>query len=433
MEYQKIANLIDDYASNQPSKFRTRNWVEINDESRGEYNVNSQIKFKTTMLKSSLCDYSDAHILVKGTINVDNTAAQGAAANNTNKKVIFKNCAPFTNCISEINNTQIDNAKDIDIVMPMYNLNEYSDNYGKTTGSLWQYCKDIPARNNNNEITEFTLANTTDSFNFKAKITGQTEDDGTKDVEIMVPLKYLSNLWRTLEMPLINCEVNLILTWPSSCVLISTNIPNQAAIFEITETELYVPVVTLSTQENTKFLQQLNSGFKRVINWNKYLLKPELLAQNPNLNHLAEPSFQGENRLFVLAFENDNHRTSDERYYLPTVEVKDYNIMINGENFFDQPIKNNKVTYDNIRKIATGQGDDYTTGCLLDYPRFKDIYKMIAVDLSKQHPLDADPRAIQQINFTANLDRAGNTRVYFILEEAKETILDFSKGTVKVL
>ena len=107
--------------------------------------------------------------------------------------------------------------------------------------------------------------------------------------------------------------------------------------------------------------------------------------------------------------------------------------MINGENFFEQPIKNNKVPYDNIRKIATGYGDDYTTGCLLDYPYFTDTYKMIAVDLTKQQALDADPGAIQQINFTANLDRAGNTRVYFILEEAKETILDFSQGTVKVL
>ena len=358
MEYQKIANLIDN-ASNQPSKFRTRNWVEINDESRGAYNVNSQIKFKPTMLKSSLCDYSDAYIFVKGTISANNTAADGAAANNTNKKVIFKNCAPFTNCISEINNTQIGNAKDIDIVMPMYNLTEYSDNYVKTTGSLWQYCKDIPARNNNNEITEFTGGNTNDSFNFKAKITGRTGDDGTKDVEIMVPLKYLSNFWRTLEMPLINCEVNLILTWSSTCVLIATNIPNQIATFAITNTKLYVPVVILSTQENTKFLQQLKSCFKKVIYWNKCLSKPELLAQNPNLNHLVEPSFQGVNRLFVLAFENDDDRTSDEQYYLPTVEIKDYNIMINGENFFDQPMKNNKATYENIRKIATGQGDDF--------------------------------------------------------------------------
>ena len=225
MEYQKIANLIDD-TSNQPSKFRTKNWVEINDESRGAYNVNSQIKFKTTMLKSSLCDYSDAYILVKGTISVNNTAAADAAVNNTNKKVIFKNCAPFTNCISEINNTQIDNAKDIDIVMAMYNVFEYSGDYAKTTGSLWQYCKDIPAQDNNNLIAEFTAGNTTNSFNFKAKITGQTGNNETKDVEIIVPLKYLSNVWRTLEMPLINCEVNLILAWSSTCVLIATNIPN---------------------------------------------------------------------------------------------------------------------------------------------------------------------------------------------------------------
>ena len=231
-------------------------------------------------------------------------------------------------------------------------------------------------------------------------------------------------------MPLINCEVNLILIWSSTCVITDSN---GAETFAITDTKLYVPVVTLSTQENTKFLQQLKSGFKRVINWNKYLSKPELLAQNPNLNHLVEPSFQGVNKLFVLAFEGDAQRTTHDADYLPNVEIKDYNNTINGENFFDQPIKNNKITYENIRKIATGQGDDYTTGCLLDYPDFMDTYKMIAVDLSKQQALDTDPRAIQQINFTANLDRAGNTRVYFILEETKETMLDFSKGTVKVL
>ena len=199
-------------------------------------------------------------------------------------------------------------------------------------------------------------------------------------------------------MPLINCEVNLILTWSSSCALIATSIPNQNATFAITDTKFYVPVVTLSTQENTKFLQQLKSGFKRVINWNKYLSRPELLAQNPNLNHLVESSFQGANRLFVLAFENDDDRTNDDEYYLPTAEIKDYNIVINGENFFDQPIKNNKVTYDNIRKNATGQGDDYTTGCLLDYSYFADTYKMIAVDLSKQQALDADPGEFNKLN-----------------------------------
>ena len=142
---------------------------------------------------------------------------------------------------------------------------------------------------------------------------------------------------------------------------------------------------------------------------------------------MVEPSFQGVNRLFILAFENDSQRTSAKGYYLPNAEIKDYKVMINGENFFDQPIKNNKVTHKNIRKIAAGQGDDYITVCLLD------SYKMTAVDLSKQQALDADSRAIQQINFNANLDRAGNTRTYFILEEAKETILNFARGTVKVL
>ena len=171
MEYQNVINLLDS-ASNQPSKFRTKNWVEINEDLRRGYTPNKQIRFKTAMLRSSLCDYSDAYILVKGNITVNNTAADGAAANNTNKKVIFKNCAPFTNCISKINNTQIDNAEYINIVMPMYNLIEYSDNYWKTSGSLWQYCKEIPAVNNDDNIVDLNGANATDSFNFKTKITG---------------------------------------------------------------------------------------------------------------------------------------------------------------------------------------------------------------------------------------------------------------------
>ena len=148
---------------------------------------------------------------------------------------------------------------------------------------------------------------------------------------------------------------------------------------------------------------------------------------------MVEPIFQGVNRLFVLAYENVTQITSAKGYYLSNVEIKDYDIMINGENFFDQPIKDNKVTYGNISKICTGSGDDYACALLLDYSYVKDIYKMIAVDLSKQQALDTDPRTIQQINFTANLDNTGNTRIYLILKEAKETILNFAQGTVKVL
>ena len=170
MEYQKIANLLHN-ASNQPSKFRTKNLVEINDESRETYSVNRQLNFKTSVLGSSLCDYSDAYILVKGNTTVNNTAAEDADGNNTGKKVIFKNCSPFTDCISKINNTQVGNAKDIDIVIPTYNIIEYSDNYSKTSGSLWQYCKDIPAVNNDDNIVDFHGANATDLFNLKTKIT----------------------------------------------------------------------------------------------------------------------------------------------------------------------------------------------------------------------------------------------------------------------
>ena len=151
------------------------------------------------------------------------------------------------------------------------------------------------------------------------------------------------------------------MTWSANCVIVPTNVANQNATFAITDTKLYVPVVTLSIQDNAKLLQQQIPGFKSVINWNKYLSKPELLAQNPSLNYLIEPSFQGVNSPFVLTFENDTQRTSSKGYHLPNVEIKDYNVMINGKNFFDQPIKKNKVTYENIRKIATGHGDDYTT------------------------------------------------------------------------
>ena len=295
IEYQKVANLLNEESS-KPSKFRTRNWVEINDEARGTYSPNKQIKFKTSMLRSSLCDYSDAYILVKANITVNNTAVDGAAANNTNEKVIFKDCAPFTNCISKINK-DIDHANYIDIVMPMYNLVEYSDdNYAKTSGSLWQYCKEIPAINDNGVITGFNGANA----NFKNKITGQTAANnndgniaGRVDLEIILPLKYLGNFLRTLEMPLINCEIELILDWSENCVVIYTDIADQVPMFTITDTNLYVPVVTLSTQDNSKSLPQLRNGFKRTITWNKYLANPELLAQNANLNHLIEPSFQG--------------------------------------------------------------------------------------------------------------------------------------------
>ena len=161
--------------------------------------------------------------------------------------------------------------------------------------------------------------------------------------------------------------------------------------------------------------------------------KQKTFAQNRSLNRLINPIFQGVNRLFVLSFENESDRTSFSTYYLSKVEIKDYNVMIDGQNFFYQPINSMIKTYENIRKIAIGQGYGYTTGCLLDFSYFKDHYKIIAIDLSKQQALDADPRAVQQINFIANSEKEENNTMFFIIEEAKETVLDFSQGTVKVL
>ena len=201
MEYQKIINLLYNMPD-QPSKFRTKNQVEINDESKELYTTGGDIKFKTTVLRSSLCDYADEYIL-QTTITVTGAGDNDAAKllDERNKGVIFKNCASFTKCISRRNGTEIDNAQDVDIIMPMYNMIEYSDSYSKTSGSLWQYYKKYP----NDNITQSEL------FKYKIKVTGKTPAAGnTINVEIAVPLKYLSNFWRTLEMLLINCEVNLI-------------------------------------------------------------------------------------------------------------------------------------------------------------------------------------------------------------------------------
>ena len=254
MEDQKIINVLDN-TSNELPKFRRKYWIEINDQSRGVYNPNSDIRFKTTMLKSSLCDYSDAYILVKGTITITGAGADTTArqANESDKGVIFKNCPPFTNRKTEINDTEIDNAEDIDTVIPMYYLIEYSDNYSKAPGSLWQYYIGEPNDN---------LADS-ESFKSKIKITGYTPADGnTKDVEVIAPLKYLSNFQRPLEMTLINCEVNLILTWSSACVITNSTGTER---FAIADTKMFAPAVTLSTQDNAKLVQQLKSGFKRTI------------------------------------------------------------------------------------------------------------------------------------------------------------------------
>ena len=208
------------------------------------------------------------------------------------------------------------------------------------------------------------------------------------------------------------------------------NANNRETTFKITGTKLYVPIVTLSTKDNVNLTKKLNEGFKRSVYWNEYKSKIETKEAD------VDASFQGVNRLFVLAFDNisngDNKvERNSQRYFFPRVDITKYNVLIDGRNFYDQPINDQIKKYDEIRKIATGKGDDYTTGCLLDYQYFKHHYQITAIDLSKQKELDADSRVIQQIEFYRMLNT--NSQVCTVLEKSKEAILEFYKGTAKVL
>ena len=270
MEFKKIANLFDTgFDDKDLPRFVTIEWIEVYDRSEKNYNVNKEIRIKTPMLRSDLCDFSDAYIVVRGNI----TVTEPINAKQKDESVAFKNNAPLVNFISKINDKQIENVEDLDIVLPMYNLLEYSKNYRKTTGSLWNYYRDEPSN---------PLSSNSESFKYKTSITGNTYNIGDgeegydankvgkNETEVVIPLKHLSNFWRTLNIPLINCEIELILTWSKNCALADMTVGSGgnnndlAAIvapagleFQITDTKLYVPVVTLSTENDKKTLEQL--------------------------------------------------------------------------------------------------------------------------------------------------------------------------------
>ena len=301
--------------------------------------------------------------------------ATNAANVNTfeGKKLIFKSNSPFINCTSKINGIKVDNAEYLNVVMPMYNLLEYSTNFRKTAGSLWNYYRDEPNGDVNNGITYSLMG--TKSFDYKSNFIGSVAHNNlTKnDVKFVVPLKYLSNFWRSLNIPPINCEIELILTWFKTFVLINKatreadydanpviyEIDNpEDAIFEITDTKLYVPVVTLSKENDIKLLEQLKTVFKRITKWNKYRSQMSIQPQNNNLNYLIDPTFTSANRLFVLFFPRNNstdRRYSYSNYYVPKVKISDFNVLIDGKSFFDLSIKNEEKAYEKMIEMIIYQ------------------------------------------------------------------------------
>ena len=373
------------------------------------------------MLRSNLCDYEDAYILVKGTVTVNGIV--NGVENEINRRyrpLILKNNAPFVSCITRINRELIEDADDLDIVMPMYNLLEYSKTYRKTIGLLYNYYRD--ELNDDANLNNFANNNvfSSNAFKYKTKITGNTYNIGadeagydankvgTQKIELAIPLKYLGNFWRALNMPLNSCEVSLELKWNKSCIITSlqevqidagppaVNATPTGASLAINDCKLYIPVVTLSKDDKIKLLTNLKSGFTREIIWNKYRSQMTTEAINNNLNILIDSTFTNVNRLFVLAYEqNNNNRQSFSRFYLPNVMVKDYNVIIDELAFFDLPIKTEEEAYDKIIDIR--RNNEYTTGYLLDYDYFKKYYKLIAVDLSKQQVLQENEDLIQQI------------------------------------
>ena len=264
IEYKKIKNLMDTTTDNVP-RFITKKWIKVRDQSGNadnRYRPSKQIRFKTSTLQSGLCDYSDAYIVVKGTITVQ--TENNRAIDGYNRILLLENNAPFINCISKINNVLVGNAEDLGIVMPTYNLIEYSKNHSKNIRYLMKVLQRYK------DITTDHLTNS-ESFKYKTIITGKTANDGnTKEVDFSIPLKHLSTFWRTLDISLINCEVPLTLTWSKNCIIndettidadpnanppvIEIRGPTNAKL-KITDTKLYVPVVTLSTQDDNKLLE----------------------------------------------------------------------------------------------------------------------------------------------------------------------------------
>ena len=314
----------------------------------------------------------------------------------------------------------------------MYNLIEYSDNYQDSPATLYQYKRDEPPEDN--VIADLTVNNSS-SFKYKVSLLGDPVYAGgiaRRNVKVVVPLKYLSNFFRSLEIPSINCKIKLNLTWKKECVLSNQN---GAAVFIINDTKLHVAVVTLSKKDNKDFNEQQNKGFQRSIYWNEYKTKEINEDADANVFQYItlDPSFQGVNRLFVMAYNRANGQSTinvQQKYYLPRIDLEKYNVIIDGRNFYDNPIESNIEKYRESKKVMIGKGEEYTTGSLLDFNYFDKHYKLVAVDLSKQKELDADPRAIQQIEFKYMLGT--NSTIYWVLEKSKETILEFYKGTVKV-
>ena len=342
-------------------------------------------------MRNDLCDFNDAYIVGPGKITATNPGNDNHVYN---RKVALKNYALFFNCVLKINNQLIEDAQDLDVVMPMYNLLYYSKNFRKTTGSFWNYYPDMPNsgyNDNNNERTRiFYLIKNSENFNYKTKLVGNLGDN----------LPVVNNLVKAEKIVKLK--------------------------FNITDCKLYVPIVTLQTEYQKQLYEELKTGITIDFTWSKYRSQVIYQTATNNLNYLIDPTYKNVNKLFILAFEKEEDKKSFSEYYTRTIEIKDYNVILDGTKpFYEIPIKNKEETYKAITELI--RDGIFRTGNEFSYEYFCTHYKVISIDLNRQKSEFEN----QQINFIGKLQQ--DATIFFIIEEKHTTGLEFLQNSLFIV
>lgn len=413
MDFTQINSLFSDIG--EIPKYVNKEYVEINDQNNGNYNTT--VKFSTRNLMNDLCDFANSYILIDGRIE-----KTGGADYDANTDVAIKNGSNslVQSCIVKINGTEIDHPTHNYLTFTVSNLLEYSDDFSRSIGEQYGYAKDAGA----------TTANNTGHT--KRKLFRGVVANGGFNMRVCLPLQYLSTFFRSLNFPLVNCELQLEINFrrDNSILRAAAIQAANAPQFTITNTQLVVPVVKLDANSNKKFYSLLQKGFKKSVNWGKQEVVEVAGDSTGQINYMVHSSFESIRRLIVLAIPEANwdNQTNVE---LPSTTITNVNVLLDGRIFYPRNITTDHQAYELLKEHFNNGGVDKNTGSQIGFNEWKTNYKIYALDLSRQEQLERDPRKSQEVRFKGTLP-AGNHKLIFILEKDKETVLNFSQSTVKV-
>ena len=427
--YNKINNLIGN--NDLFSKYIEKNYVEIFP-LNNNFNSNKPTWFKTSILRNSICDYADSYIIVTANFKLisnfntgnANEILQGKRLRVRNKNISFKNIAPFLKCIDKINGVEIDNAEDLDIVMNMYNLIEYSNNLTKTYESLFNFSRE---EKNDQALSSVNSK----SFKFKTSIYGKSPNDDsintTNEKKIVIPLKHLSRFFRKLNIPLINFEIELILSYEESCALVGVSNNNPLSTdFKIGDAKLYILVLKLNKNAEIKLYELMKNGFEKEIKWYRYECNIIKENNNNNLNVLIDPLVKNVNGLFVLGYsinnDNNDNRYVFNDYYLPKLFSNECNMLVNNSPIYSIPISDKKELYEKI----VNKFDNMSGNCFDEY--FRDNFVIHMFDLG-----DYSKNENIQINFIGKIIGENNGMNMYILEKITTTTFKFNLNSLEIV